>query len=115
MSDECGAYAHTMRAPKCRATVVEIVNQIIPMRRLRMGCCSSWCGDGTDGLVCETGLVGSELYFMSKPSNLSERLDLCPTVAWQKLLSLRGIGRCREPYSPEEGCGLSSKAPWPRS
>ena len=57
MSDECGAYAHTMRAPKCRATVVEIVNQIIPMRRLRMGCCSSWCGDGTDGLVCETGLV----------------------------------------------------------
>ena len=58
---------------------------------------------------------GVGLYFMSKPSNLSERLDLCLTVAWQKLFSLRGIGRCREPYSPEEGCGLSSKAPWPRS
>ena len=37
MSDECGAYAHTMRAPKCRATVVEMVAQIIPMRRPRMG------------------------------------------------------------------------------
>ena len=41
MSNEYGAYEHTMKAPKCRATVMEMVAQIIQMKRPRMGR-SSW-------------------------------------------------------------------------